>query len=221
MPEFAIMRLGAHTIHMKKVAISQSMLAVFGAALLSACAAGNYTSPVEVTRFSAEDTSQLAKGTIAVVPAPGTEGGADDGSFAFGAYADAVSAELAALGYQVVSPDQASQLAELRLDSFVEQAQRSRGPVSVGVGGSTGGYRSGVGLGIGLDLSGPPPEILSSEIGVIIRDAASRDSLWEGRAGFSTRADGDLAQASANAAKLAEALFVGFPGESGETISVK
>lgn len=205
------------TIHMKRAAFRPILLAVTGAVMLSACTTASYTSPVQVTRFSAEDTSQLGLGTIAVVPASG----ADGDSFAFGAYADAVAGELAELGYQVVSADGAAQVAELRLDSFVDQPQRSRGPVSVGVGGSTGGYRSGVGLGIGIDLSGRPPEILNSQIGVMIRDAATRETLWEGRAEFSTRADGDLAQANANAAKLADALFAGFPGESGETISVK
>ena len=198
---------------MKKAAI----LSAFGAALLSACATGNYTTPVQVTRFSAPDISQLGLGTIAVVPAAGMDGD----SFKYRTYADAVSAELSALGYQVVTAQKAGQLAELRLESFVDQPQRSRGPVSVGVGGSTGGYRSGVGLGLGIDLSGRPPEILESNIGVMIRDSQSRETLWEGRAGFTTRADGDLAQPAANAEKLADALFAGFPGESGETISVK
>ena len=198
---------------MKKAAI----LAILGAATLSACATSSYTTPVQVTRFSAEDTSQLGLGTIAVVAAPG----ADGDSFSFKAYADAVSAELAELGYQIVDAGAASQVAELRLDSFVDRPERRRGPVSVGVGGGTGSYGSGVGVGLGIDLSGRPPEILNSQIGVIIRDATSREALWEGRAEFSTRADGELAQPDANAAKLADALFAGFPGESGATIAVK
>lgn len=185
--------------------------------LLNACAVGNYTTPVQVTRFSAEDTTQLGRGTIAVTPAAGVDGD----SFAFRVYASAVAAELTELGYRVVSSEQANQLAELRFESFVDQPHRARSPVSVGVGGRTGSYGSGIGLGLGIDLSGPPPEILSSEIGVIIRDSASRESVWEGRAGFSTKANGKLAQPAANAAKLANALFAGFPGESGETISVK
>lgn len=212
---------------MKRVAIFPSFVAILGAALLSACAAGNYTTPVQVTRFSADDTSQLGLGSIAVVPAPGfessepEEGSADPDPAIFEAYAQAVAAELAALGYQIVAPEAASQIAELRLESYVEQARRDRGPVSVGVGGGAGSFGSGVGVGIGIDLSGPPPEILTSNIGVIIRDATSRESLWEGRAGFATKADGELGEVNANAAKLADALFAGFPGESGETISVK
>jgi hypothetical protein len=59
---------------------------------------------------------------------------------------------------------------------------------------------------------------------VSIRERAappSATALWEGRAVFAVRADSPLAQAPLGSAKLAEALFKGFPGQSGETILVK
>jgi hypothetical protein len=44
--------------------------------------------------------------------------------------------------------------------------------------------------------------------------------LWEGRANFTVRATSPLADTALGAPKLAEALFKGFPGQSGETIQV-
>ena len=55
----------------------------------------------------------------------------------------------------------------------------------------------------------------------MIRDRASGQSLWEGRARFSVRSSSPLAQTQLGAPKLSEALFRDFPGRSGETILVK
>ena len=46
-------------------------------------------------------------------------------------------------------------------------------------------------------------------------------SLREGRARFVVRSDSPLADTTLGSAKLAEALFKGFPGASGETIEVR
>ena len=193
------------------------LLCAAGTSLAACASTSQYTTPVQVTRFVDPAGAPIGSGTIAVEAAPGGEGD----SLLFAAYRDAVTAELAQLGYTVTNNDSSAQVAEVRLESFTERAGRDRGPVSVGVGGSTGTYGSGVGLGLGIDLSGPPPEILSSELGVTIRDRATRSALWEGRSSFATRADGELADPRANAARLADALFEDWPGENGETISVE
>lgn len=182
---------------------------------LGACVAP--VGPVEVTRFHVADTAVLGRGTIAVISAPGT----DATSLSFRAYQAAVMRELVRLGYTEAAPGTATQLAELRLERRVYRPERSRSPVSVGLGGSTGSYGSGLGLGLGIDLSGRPKEQTETQIGVMIRDAASKDSLWEGRANFAVRSDSPLAGGELGAAKMAEALFKGFPGQSGETIEVK
>jgi hypothetical protein len=97
-----------------------------------------------------------------------------------------------------------------------------RSPVSVGVGGSTGGYGSGVGLGIGINLGGGGSRWLEDlQLAVRIDDAATGQALWEGRAITTVSSKAPAAQPSLAAAKLADALFKGFPGESGRTISVK
>jgi len=56
---------------------------------------------------------------------------------------------------------------------------------------------------------------------VIIKDRTSGQALWEGRASFAVRASSPLADTTLGAGKMAEALFKGFPGQSGETIEVK
>ena len=70
-------------------------------------------------------------------------------------------------------------------------------------------------------MSGPPPEQVETLLGVTIKDRASGKALWEGKASFAVRATSPLATTQLGAAKLAEALFKGFPGSSGETIQVQ
>lgn len=185
-------------------------------ALAPLCACVAPIGPVEVTRFHLPDTTMLGKGTIRVEPAPGSN--AD--SLEYRAYAASVARQLVLLGYAEQVAGSSPQVAEVRVSRLTMQPPR-RSPVSVGVGGSTGSYGSGVGLGIGLDLSGPPPEQVTTELAVTIRDSASRQSLWEGRASFTVSAKSPMADTQLGAARLAEALFAGFPGQSGETIQVK
>ena len=150
------------------------------------------------------------------------EPGGDAQSLEFRSYAAAVGRELTRIGYVEQAPGTATaQVAVVRISRQTWQPGREGNPVSVGVGGSTGSYGSGLGIGIGLNLSGPPSAETQTELSVMIRDRASAQSLWEGRASFSVRSSSPLAQTQLGAAKMAEALFKDFPGRSGETIRVK
>lgn len=183
---------------------------------LSGCVAP--VGPVEVTRFHAADIAPLGQGTIRVAPAQGqTE------TMEWRSFAGAVARELTRVGYKELLPGETKsrQVALMRLERMRYQPSRDGSPVSVGVGGSTGSFGSGVGVGVGFDLSGPPPEQVETRMDVTIVDAASGKHLWEGRARFTVRASSPLAQTSLGSAKMAEALFKGFPGTSGETILVK
>jgi hypothetical protein len=143
-------------------------------------------------------------------------------SLEFAPYRQAVSSELSRLGYQVVPGNTAAQVAEVRIDRVVGQPGRGRNPVSVGVGGSTGSYGSGLGLGVGFNLGGGrPAEQIDTELRESNVPAGGVDALWEGRARFTATANSDYASRQAAAAKLAGALFAGFPGRSGETIEVR
>jgi hypothetical protein len=55
----------------------------------------------------------------------------------------------------------------------------------------------------------------------MIKNRVTGQSLWEGRSSFTVRASSPLAQTQLGAARMAEALFKDFPGQSGETIQVK
>ena len=192
------------------------LLPALAALALASCVAP--VGPVEVTRFHVPELASLGRGAIAVEPAAGQDGA----SLEFSSYAGAVSRQLSLLGYsETAGASSSPQVALLRIDRRSWRPDRARGPVSVGIGGSTGSYGSGVGVGIGLDLSGPPPEQVETLLGVTIKDRASGKALWEGKASFAVRATSPLATTQLGAAKLAEALFKGFPGSSGETIQVQ
>ena len=194
-------------------------LATAALAALSACATPAVTGPVEVTRFvEPSRTAQLGQGTVFVETAPGLEGD----SLALAPYKDAVARELAALGYREAPRTSADQIAQVRVERYRSgpNGQRS-GPVSVGVGGSTGSYGSGVGLGLGINLGGGPREMIDTQIGVMIRDKATNATYWEGRAQFSVSDNSPYADTPANAAAVANALFRDFPGNNGETITVR
>lgn len=199
------------------IRLPRTPLLLLGIAALSGCVAP--TGPVEVTRFHAPEAQATARGLIRIEAAPGQDGQ----SIEFRSYAGAVARELTRLGYTEAIPGSAApaQVAVLAIDRRAFQPQRARGPVSVGAGGTAGSYGSGVGLGLAIDLSGPPPEQVVTEMRVAIRDAASGRAFWEGRASFTVRSASPLAQTSLGAAKMAEALFKDFPGRSGETILVK
>lgn len=191
--------------------------ALVAAATMSGCVSP--VGPVEVTRFHAPGAIPLGQGTISVEPAPGQQDGIE-----FRTYAGAVMRELQRVGYVDTAATGAgpgNQVATLSVERRAYRPGRYGSPVSVGMGGATGSYGSGVGVGIGLDLSGPPPEQVETRMHVMIRERASGSTIWEGRASFAVRASSSLAQTPLGAAKMAEALFKGFPGQSGETILVK
>jgi hypothetical protein len=195
-----------------------ALLAALGsAALLAACTTPAYVSPVEVTRFTAAEPRALGSGTISLRAAPGE---APD-SWDYAAYRTAVAEELTQLGY-TVTEGSGSQVAEISVEQYVTRAEGGRSPVNVGVGGSTGSYGSGVGVGVGINLGGNRPvDRIDTQLRVVIRPAGATDALWEGRARFTATANSDYADRQAAAAKLADALFGGFPGQSGETIEVR
>ena len=199
-----------------KIATKAIASLLLATAALGGCVAP--VGPVEVTRFhDAALLDRIGRGSIAVEPAAGM----DPASLELRSYQSAVARQLVALGYREASTGSAPQVALVRLQRTTFRPGRNGGPVSVGVSGGGGNHGSGVGMGIGIDLSGPPPEQVSTELGVQIRDRASGKTVWEGRAQFTVKASSPLADTQLGAAKIAEALFAGFPGNSGETIQVK
>lgn len=189
------------------------------AALLSACATP--TGPVEVTRFNRVSEGQsYGKGTYAVI----ADGTSLSSRVTLSAYVAAVGQALQKAGYSDAAA--ASQvLVDVKVNTEELAPGQSRSPVSVGVGGSTGGgYRSGVGVGVGIDITNlinkPKPRVATT-LSVIMRNRSDNSVIWEGKASQEATAGTPAAQPGIAAAKLASALFSGFPGKSGETITVK
>ena len=200
---------------MRKLSLSAALL-LSAASALSGCATP--IGPVEVTRFHQPDAlAQLGHGTIALEAAPGM----DPASLEIGSYERAVARELVRIGYSEAAAGGGEQVALVRVLRTTWRPGRDRSPVSVGGGASVDSYGSGMGLGIGIDLSGRPKEQTTTELGVMIRDRASGRTLWEGRANFTVPSDAPLAQTQLGAAKMAEAKFKHFPGNSGETVEVQ
>ncbi|GAB5349088.1 DUF4136 domain-containing protein [Alteriqipengyuania sp. 357] len=185
---------------------------------LTACASTRPAGPIEVTRFVDTDArAQLGNARLFVETAPGSP----EQGLALAPYKQAVAQQLAQYGYAEDARTAASQTASVSVERANIDEDGRRGPVSVGAGGSTGSYGGGVGLGIGFNLGGGSGERVVTRMEVRIRDRASGDVLWEGRARLDAPAKSPLAQSEPAAAALADALFRGFPGNNGETIEVE
>ncbi len=185
---------------------------------LSACATSPYTGPVEVTRFVAESRADLGQGPI-IVYFPDDVANAN----AKAAFKAAVEAELRALGYTIAAQEgRGIQVAAVRTsrNPIAATVENNRGPVSVGVGGQTGSYGSGLGLGVGINLGGgrEGPAAMTDLSVRIGRDDGT--TLWEGRAQMATGVKSPYAQVDASASALAAALFQDFPGGNGETVTI-
>ncbi|QPQ54718.1 DUF4136 domain-containing protein [Allosphingosinicella flava] len=193
-------------------------LAVAASALaLTACATTEREAPSQVARFHLGQP--IARGQIAVEAFDP----ADQNGLEFRAYADAVARQLTRLGWTVVPNGQSEQVAMIDVEQGSREALARRSPISIGIGGSTGGYRSGVGVGVGVDVPvgrSRSREIVGTELEVRIKRRSNGEVFWEGRASTEARADAPLAQRTVAVEKLADALFRDFPGESGRTISV-
>lgn len=192
------------------------------AALLAGCATTPAPpSPVQVTRFhDSAALSVVEGGTVFVETAPGSQ---VDG-LTLSPYKAAVAAELAELGYVETARESAAFVVQIGVEKYLLESDgdRRRGPVSVGVGGSTGSYGSGVGMGIGINLGGGrSTERAGTDVTVMLRDTATNAAVWEGRAQFSVGPAAELASPQANASIIADALFQDFPGGNGETIEIE
>lgn len=192
------------------------VLAVLAACSLSACATAPRSGPVDVLRYHLDT---VARGTASVQPASA----ADEVGVDYRAYADAIGGELTRVGYPAPAAGASAQyLATVAVRRVSRGMVERPSPFSIGIGGgSFGGGRRGGGVGIGGGVSFPvgrgrTSEIVGTELSVQIRERGG-SVIWEGRA----TTEGEAQVTEETAARLASALFRGFPGESGRTITVR
>jgi hypothetical protein len=168
---------------------------------------------VRVDRFVAPgDAAQaLGHGTIAVASQTEGEDYVAQGDRA--PYEAAVVDQLVHAGYDTAHPHpDGGQVAELRVTrTELEPAEPKHSPVSGEMEMGVSNRGSGYGLALAVDLTKPLPPLVSTKLEARIRDRASNTVLWEGRAEVATR-EGDAKWSEQTiAARLAEALFDGFP----------
>lgn len=192
-----------------KVLLSGAMLALAG------CAA--QTPPIEVTRFHLDQP--IAPGELAVEP----RDHAADESLEFSVYADAVRAALGRFGFRAAPDLAASELvAVVDVRSGAREALPRRSPLSIGIGG--GSFGGGVGIGGGVSFpigKAKSGEMIATQLSVQLKRRSEGTVVWEGRARGEARVGTPYGTPRAMAGRLADALFKGFPGESGRTITVQ
>jgi len=168
---------------------------------------------VEVSRFVAEGDGALALGHGAIVVTARGDGPDLADSRQNAAFEAAVIDRLAAIGYDTaVRPEAGGQAVDVKLvRSEVVPEETRRNPVSgeMTVGASNRG--SMMGMALAVDLSKPRKALYSTRLEARIRDRTSDAVLWEGRAEIVTRDGDDRWTEQKIAAKLAGALFDGFP----------
>ena len=199
--------------------------AAFGLAAglaLAGCATTVPLPPTESVRYH-RGPETVGRGTVAVQPLA-----AGPVSLEFETYAAAVRGELARAGYVLAAPGATPQyIAVVSYARSNRAGPPKRSPISIGIGGGSfsGGRRGGgVGLGGGVGFplgGGGGSTVVVTELSVTIKNRTDQSPVWEGQAQTAADAARAGADASAQATKLAGALFAGFPGESGRTIEVR
>jgi hypothetical protein len=181
---------------------------------LSACASSSMKS--DVTRFH---QFPAERASVAIVAADRAKAG----SLEFRQTAQSVSARLAEAGFPPASAEAPHYVAQIDyfLQPVLGDADRDEGPrMSIGVGGGTGGYRSGFGMGVGtsFDLGGGRADQTALRtLTLVIERRDTGDRIFEGRVQSTGPADNFV-----NALPLmVDALFEGFPGTSGQTVTVE
>jgi hypothetical protein len=188
---------------------------------LSACATNTFKA--DVSRFAVPLPAPQGQ-TFAVVPEdPKLAGGLE-----FATYADAVAAEMTQLGYtRASSPETADML--VRFDYSVDGGRERVRTDLNGAGfaggpwgpwGGWGGWGPGWGLGFNDPWLGGPNvrsyTVYTSGIDLKIDRRADGQRLFEGKAEAVSRSN-RLPRLVPN---LVDALFTGFPGNSGETVRI-
>ena len=195
---------------------------LIGAAFaLAGCAAQIPES--RVTRFHLGQP--IAPGQIAVEPRDPSL----SQDLEFQSYARIVQSELSRLGFDsatILSKSELVAVTEVRR-SWRPTGQTSGSSMSIGLGGASGGgWRGGTSVGLGGSISFPlgrqkeQMDVLT-ELSVRLKRRSDSTVIWEGRAESVVRDGTPYANPEASVQRLAQALFQGFPGRSGEIITVK
>ncbi len=197
---------------------TRAMLALaFSAAALAGCSTtmGGRPAPVDVTRYHL--SQPIPAGTLAVQPVSGTTAGPEAQL-----YLDAVAATMGGMGFAAATDSaKADYLATVDFRRTDRGQVRTRPPITIGIGGGSYGGGVGVGAGGSVGIGSKTKTVYASELAVQLRRRGDNTVIWEGKAMTETLGAADGTQPTDTATKLSNALFKGFPGQSGITITVK
>ncbi len=178
---------------------------------------------VQVSRFAAEGdaAAALGHGAVTVAAMPGGLTDADGRELA--TYEAALVDQLAKAGYDTaVAAPQGGQIAELRVThDIVVPEEAPHKPVSGEVTMGVSNRGSMMGMAVAVDLSKPRKALISTRLEARIRDRASNQVLWEGRADMITREGDSRWSDSRIATRLAEALFDDFPKPGEKNLALR
>ena len=178
---------------------------------------------VQVSRFAAEGDAAgaLGHGAVTVAAMAGSLTDADGRELA--TYEAALVDQLAKAGYDTaVAAPQGGQLAELCVThDVVVPEEAPHKPVSGEMSMGVSNRGSMMGMAIAVDLSKPRKALISTRLEARIRDRASNQVLWEGRADIITREGDSRWSDSRIAGRLAEALFDDFPKPGEKNLALR
>ena len=182
------------------------------AMLLAACAAPPERG-TEITRFHMNEP--IPPQTVVIVPGEGMQ--AD--SIEFNTYKGIIADELRGIALNVVDDEDAALRAQMVVSRELQQIAPKSSGFSIGVGmGSYSNNRS-VGGGVSAPVGGRKGgEVFATTMSVTLIDNAENAVVWEGTALNTAESAPGLAVEAVRS--MANALFAGFPGESGVTVTV-
>jgi hypothetical protein len=195
---------------------SKALTAPLAAALVVAgCATSTPTA--DITRFHLNQP--IPKDTLTVVPAAGVDGT----SLEFRSYAGSVASQFAAIGFPAAPvPAKSAYVVSVNATQTGRMAPPRSSPVSVGIGGATGGSGFGMGGGVTVPVGGSgPSQININQLALQMKRRSDNSIVWEGRASQQVPANSANASLAAAVPVLTSALLKDFPGPSGQTVTVR
>jgi len=196
---------------MKKMIIRTSALAAL--ALVAACTTPSQRG-TEVTRFHLGQI--IPAQAINMEPADPEQ----ENSLEFRRYEIVVAQQLESIGFTQAALEEAEMIAVVHVERSTREEAARRSPFSIGIGGGTSGRRSGIGLGTSFGIGGSRGgEVIVTQLSVALKRRSEGTIMWEGTATRITQPGTENPVTVVET--LASALFQGFPGESGRTITVE
>jgi hypothetical protein len=198
-------------------------LALGATLTLAGCETAN---PVQVTRFHLAQPIAPGSFSIESTPAMGPGSPVAPDSIELNTYSDIVAGELTHLGFtRADGPGNSELTVSVLVDRGTRPDYNAGGAsISFGIGGASFGRHSAIGGDVGTTVplgNRQQHFLVGTRMQVQIKRRSDGTAIWEGRAMTEAKGSAPDASPQAAVAKLAHALFTGFPGESGRTITVK